>query len=183
MKRVAIVTPELLEPRSFFWDEFANSFKVRINNLIGEAVTQEEDGICVVSEGAVGEKPLNNASRILFVDYTAELPHLVLGVSQTETGLMLNIFFKEDIPELTLNDNLSEISQQWRENGAGTSRSIEIGNGSRLAYHYQDRIYVMDIYFTRSAGDPADAFVDVLINAKATDFPAPVGSVDVPASV
>lgn len=171
MKKVAIVTPEALKPRSFIWDEVAERFKVKINNLMSSAISREEDGLCILGkENEVSEK-VNKLGRILFSNNVAELPHLKLELSRDEQQ-PLKIVPKAPIDEIHvayLNDGIS--TRSWWEVYPGQVLQISVINSCRISYIYSETIMVADVFLAQNGSFSEDAFVDVVLNVKKVDFP------------
>ena len=174
MKKVAIVTPEALAPRSFIWDGTAERFKVIINNLGDNPVTQQEDGLCIlgnVDNITVG--PTNEIGRYIFTNGVVELPHFRLEIP-TESVVPLVFIPKVGITEANfqcLNDGgiYSTIVYQMEP---GQRISLELWTSCRIAYVYDGFVVVMDVFLARIEGDTQFGFVDVLINARTADFPS-----------
>lgn len=174
MKKVAIVTPEALAPRSFLWDEAAERFKVKINNLGDNPVTQQEDGLCIlgdVNNLTVG--PANELGRYIFTNGVVELPHFRLEIP-TESVVPLVFIPKVGITEANfqcLNDG-GIYSTTVYQMEPGQITSLELGTSCRIAYVYDEFVVVMDVFLARIEGDTQFGFVDVLINARTVDFPS-----------
>lgn len=169
MKKVAIVTPEALAPRSFLWDEVNERFKVRIDNLVENPITQEEDGLCVLGDGSEVVEPTNELGRYVFTNGVVELPHLRLEIVNNELVLTPKV----NIPILTL--QLLEngvLSTSHRYNvSAGQPSELGYITSCRIAYEYAGSVAVMDVFLVRIEGPTEYGFVDILINAKVEDFP------------
>ena len=171
MKKVAIVTPEALAPRSFLWDDVAERLKVKLNNLMANTISREEDGLYILgTEGPVTEK-VNELGRVLFSDNAVNLPHLKLELS-TDDLEPLKIVPKAPIDEMHVayfNDGISTQSR-W-DVGPGQVFPINVINSCRISYVYNETIMVADVFLARNGSFSEDAFVDVVLNVKKADFP------------
>ncbi len=174
MKKVAIVTPEALSPRSFLWDELSERFKVKINNLGDNPVTQQEDGLCIlgdVNNLTVG--PANELGRYIFTNGVVELPHLRLEI-RADSVAPLVFIPKVGITEANfqcLNDG-GIYSTTVYQMEPGQITSLKLGTSCRIAYVYGEFVVVMDVFLARIKGETQFGFVDVLINARKADFPS-----------
>lgn len=173
MKKVAIVTPEALSPNSFLWGE-DDRFKVKINNLGENPITQQEDGLCILGDvDSVTVSPTNELGRYIFTNGVVELPHLRLEI-QTDSAVPLVFIPKVGIAEANFqrlnNGEIYETSIYRME--PGRIISLEIGTSCRIAYVYDELVVVMDVFLARIEGDTQFGFVDVLINARTADFPS-----------
>ena len=181
MKKVAIVTPEALAPRSFIWDDVGERFKAKINNLIDNSLTQEEDGLCVLGDGGEVVETVNVLGRRAFVNGVVDLPHLGLEITP-DNQYPLVLIPKVNIPNLTLQIlNDGSILTSYRSNmQSGQRNPLEVGTSCRITYKYAGSIVVVDVFLARVEGPTKYGFVDVLINAKAIDFPPTEMGVVVP---
>lgn len=172
MKKVAIVTPEALAPRSFFWDAVNERFKAKINNSIDNSLTQEEDGLCVLGGGSEVVETVNVLGRRAFVNGVVNLPHLRLEITP-DNQYPLVLIPKVNIPNLTLQIlNNGSIWTSYRPNmQSGQRNPLEVGKSCRITYEYAGSIVVVDVFLARVEGPPKYGFVDILINAKVGDFP------------
>ena len=180
MKKVAIVTPEALAPRSFIWDDVSERFKAKINNLIDNSILQEEDGLCILGDGSEAVETVNQLGRYVFTNDVVELPHLTLEITNNYPE-PLRLTSKVNIPTLTLQaltggEIRTTNHYTW---GAGQPILIDVGTSCRIAYEYGGSVVVMDVFLALVEG-PIHGFVDVLINAKAIDFPPTKMGVVVP---
>ena len=171
MKKVAIVTPEALAPRSFLWDEVAERFKVKINNVVENSLVQEGDGLCVLGDGSEVVETVNLLERYVFTNDVVELPHLTLEITNNYLE-PLRLTSKVNIPTLTLQALINgEIWTTYRYTwGAGQPILIDVGTSCRIAYEYGGSVVVMDVFLALVEG-PTHGFVDILINARVEDFP------------
>ena len=169
MKKVAIVTPEALAHRSFLWDELSERFKVKINNLGDNPITQQEDGLCILGDGSEVVETVNELGRYVLTNGVVELPHLRLEIVNNELVLTPKV----NIPILTL--QLLEngvLSTSYRYNvSAGQPSELGYVTSCRIAYEYAGSVAVMDVFLVRIEGPTEYGFVDILINAKVEDFP------------
>lgn len=185
MKKVAIVTPEALAPRSFLWDEVVERFKVKINNVVENSLVQEEDGLYVFGDGSV-QPSTNNVRRVRLSNGKFDLPHFTISLIDGDETANILIKPKVDIDELSFQKVMYPETQtrvRW-ELGQGNYYDFWVDTTFRIAYGYQDNIVVMDVFLIWDA--PRDGFVDIIINAKTTDFPTPEGGrviVEAPAQV
>lgn len=171
MKKVAIVTPEALAPHSFLWDEVAERFKVKLNNLMSSAISREEDGLYILGEENEVSERVNKLGRVLFSDNVVNLPHLKLELS-TDDLEPLKIVSEDLIDEMHvayLNDGIS--TQSWWGVGPGQVFQISVINSCRISYVYNETIMVADVFLARNGSFSEDAFVDVVLNVKKVDFP------------
>ena len=171
MKKVAIVTPEALAPRSFLWDDVTERLKVKLNNLTANTISREEDGLHILGiESPVTEK-VNELGRVLFTNNVVNLPHLRLELSMDDLE-PLKIVPKAPIDEMHvayLNDGIS--TQSWWSVNLGQVYPISVINSCRISYIYNETIMVADVFLARNGSFSEDAFVDVVLNAKKVDFP------------
>ena len=172
MKKVAIVTPEALAPRSFLWDELSERFKVKINNLGDNPITQQEDGLCILGDGSEVVETVNVLGRRAFVSGVVDLPHLRLEITP-DNQYPLVLIPKVNIPNLTLQIlNDGSIRTSYHQNmQSGQRNPLEVGTSCRIAYEYAGSVVVMDVFLARVEGPTKYGFVDILINAKVEDFP------------
>lgn len=171
MKKVAIVTPEALAPRSFLWDELNERFKVKINNVVENSLVQEEDGLYVFGDGSV-QPSANNVGRVRLSNGKFDLPHFTIILIDGDETANILIKPKVDIDELSLHKVMyPEVlrGRDW-ELGQGRYYDFWVDTTFRIAYSYQDNIVAMDVFLIW--GDPHDGFVDIVINAKTADFPS-----------
>ena len=174
MKKVAIVTPEALAPRSFLWDELSERFKVKINNLGDNPITQQEDGLCILGDvDNITVGPANELGRYIFTNGVVELPHFRLEIP-TESEVPLVFIPKVGIAEANFQcQSDGEIySTTVYQMVPGQRTSLELGTSCRIAYVYDEFVVVMDVFLARIEGATQFGFVDVLINAKTADFPS-----------
>lgn len=174
MKKVAIVTPEALAPRSFLWDELSERFKVKINNLGDNPITQQEDGLCILGDvDNITVSPTNELGRYIFTNGVVELPHLRLEI-RADSAPPLVFIPKVGIEEADFQRlNNGEIySTSIYRMEPGRIISLEIGTSCRIAYVYGEFVVVMDVFLARIEGETQFGFVDVLINARKADFPS-----------
>ena len=170
MKKVAIVTPEALAPRSFIWDDVSERFKAKINNLIDNSILQEEDGLCILGDGSEAVETVNQLGRYVFTNDVVELPHLTLEITNNYPEPQWSLTSKVNIPTLTLQaltDGEIRTTNHYTW-GAGQPILIDVGTSCRIAYEYAGSIVVVDVFLARVGGY---GFVDILINAKVEDFP------------
>ena len=174
MKRVAILTPEALNPRSFIWDDVSERFKVKINNLGDSPITQQEDGLCILGDvDNITVGPANELGRYIFTNGVVELPHFRLEIP-TEGVVPLVFIPKVDITEANfqcLNDG-GMYSTTVYQMEPGQITSLELGTSCRIAYVYDEFVVVMDVFSAHIEGGTQFGFVDVLINARTADFPS-----------
>ena len=180
MKKVAIVTADSLDSRSFIWDEVTNHFKAKINSLSINKVTQETDGLCVIGEGDTVVESFNNPFRRRFIDNVVDLPHFKMYLGSGEDS-KLRIDFKNfvgviDYFQVAANNSDGFRSYMYNVE-ANSSRIVDLGMNVRISYVYDSRIVVMEVlkaydYGRDSEGFDQDSegFVDVLINANVNDF-------------
>lgn len=172
MKKVAIVTPEALSPNSFLWGD-DNRFKVKINNLVENPITQEEDGLYILGDGEeVVVEAANELGRYIFTDGAVELSHLSLEITPDNIEPLV-LIPKVGIPEATfqrLNNGEIYTTHRYRME-PGQRISLEIGTSCRIAYLYAEFVVVMDVFLARVEGPTQFGFVDVLIHARTADFP------------
>lgn len=174
MKRVAIVTANSLDSRSFIWNEVTKHFRAKISSFSENKVTQEPDGLCVISEG--GEpvvESYNNPYRRRFVDNTVDLPLFKMSLGSGE-DLNLYINFKDfdgTIKQFSVIANTSDgLSTHMFDVGANSFRKIEIGMNVRISYIHANRIMVMEVFKAFDNGQDTEGFVDILIDADINDF-------------
>lgn len=173
MKKVAIVTPEALSPNSFLWGE-DERFKVKINDLVENPISQEEDGLYIFGDGnEVVVESTNELGRYIFTDGVVELPHLSLEITSSNISPLL-VIPKVNIPEAVfhrLNDGEISTTYMYRME-SGQRIPLEMETSCRIAYRYSEYIVVMDVFLARVEGPIQFGFVDVLIQAKTADFPS-----------
>ena len=170
MKKVAIVTPEALSPRSFLWDELSERFKVKINNVVGNSLVQEEDGLYVFGDGNI-QPSTNNVGRVRLKNNGFNLPHFNINILDGDETANIEIIPKVNIDVLLVENVIypeTSLSQRSQLNQNTTYR-YWLDATFRIAYICQDNIVVMDVFLVWD--DPRDGFVDIVINAKTTDFP------------
>lgn len=173
MKRVAIVTADSLDSRSFIWDEVTNYFKAKINSLSDNKVTQEADGLCVIGEGDAVVESFNNPFRRRFIDNAVDLPHFKMYLGGGE-DLNLYIDFKDftgviDYFQIVAN-NSDGLNNYMQNVEANSSYTVELGMNVRISYVYGDHIMVMEVFKAHDYGQDTEGFVDVLIDANVNDF-------------
>lgn len=182
MKKVAIVTPEALAPRSFLWDEEAKRFKVRTNNLEDNSITQHEDGLHILGEeGVVISGVDNDLGRYFFTKSGLELPHMSMAVTDS-TSRPLFITPKVSMSEMVFQLSRGEegvVRSAVYNAEPGRGISMEFYSSCRVSYIHSGTIVVMDIFVPLVEGNFQFGFVDVLINAKTADFPTNGGGVGV----
>lgn len=173
MKRVAIVTANSLDSRSFIWDEVTKHFRAKISSFSGNKVTQEEDGLCVIGSGEDAVESYNNPFRRRFVDNTVDLPLFKMFLGGGD-DLNLRIAFKDfdgTIEQFNVAANASDGQRTFLMNvEANSSRTIGIGMNVRISYIYANRIMVMEVFKAHDYGQDTEGFVDVLIDADINDF-------------
>lgn len=176
MKKVAIVTPEALATRSFIWDEMFERFKVRVSESSSNTLTKEEDGLYVFGETTAVPSP-NTVSRHLFSHLSVNLPHfdLILTNDLSSNG-PLRLVVKKGIDELSTQaiDNNKTSDSKYYRLVAGDELLLKTRNSIRIAYLHNGKVVVMDVFMPPIPGSessPDEGFVDVLINAKVSDFP------------
>ena len=171
MKKVAIVTPEALAPRSFLWDEVAERFKVRVNNVVENSLVQEEDGLYVFGDGSV-QPSANNVGRVRLSNGKFDLPHFTISLISGDETANIEIRPKVSINRLSIQKVMypEVLIDEYYQLGQGNTYRFLVDTTFRISHGYQDNIVVMDVFLIW--GDPHDGFVDIIINAKTTDFPA-----------
>ena len=174
MKKVAIVTPEALAPSSFLWDEVAKGFKVKLNNLGDNPITQQEDGLCILGDvDNITVGPANELGRYIFTNGVVELPHFRLEIRADSVAPLVFIpkvgIEEADFQRLNNGEIYSTSIYQMEP---GRIISLEIGTSCRIAYVYGEFVVVMDVFLARIEGETQFGFVDVLINARKADFPS-----------
>ena len=176
MKKVAIVTPEALAPRSFIWDDVPEVFKVRVSESPSNTLTKETDGLYVFGDGTVPVSP-NVMSRHVFTDMVVNLPHFDLFLTNNSSGSApLRLVTSTSIAELSIQGivNNGTTGSRFYELSSGSMRLLDTENSIRIAYLSNDRIVVMDVFMfpnLDSESTPSEGFVDILINTKVSDFP------------
>ena len=173
MKKVAIVTADSLDSRSFIWDEVTNHFKAKINSLSINKVTQETDGLCVIGEGDTVVESLNSPFRRRFIDNVVDLPHFKMYLGSGEDS-NLRIVFKNfvgviDYFQVAANNSDGFISYMPNVE-ANSSHTVDLGTNVRISYAYNSRIMVMEVFKAYDSEQGNEGFVDVLINANVNDF-------------
>ncbi len=177
MKKVAIVTPEAMKPRSFVWDTVAEAFKVKISNVLGNTIEEREDGLYIPKdENAVVESG-NVMARRVAVDGVIKLLHFDLRLDSVDGKLRVDLKNIDNyIQFVTIINMNNEVSARWSSGSNNNTLAIypEDANSFRCAYEYNNRIYVIDIFVMTNDGSFDNlkyAFADVVINAKKSDFP------------
>lgn len=180
MKRVAIVTANSLDSRSFIWNEVTKHFRAKISSFSENKVTQEEDGLCVISEssGDVVES-YNNPYRRRFKNNDAvDLPHfkIILGVGEDPNLYLHFKDFAGTIKQLNVDANTSDGQSTFLfDVEANSNHKIQIGTNVRISYIHANRIMVMEVFKAFDStqdtdGQDTEGFVDVLIDADINDF-------------
>lgn len=175
MKRVAIVTADSLNSRSFIWDEVTKNFRAKLSLFSGNKVTQEEDGLCVISEGGGDTvESYNNPYRRRFKNNDAvDLPHfkIILGVGEDPNLYLHFKDFAGTIKQLNVDANTSDgQSTSLFDVEANSNHKIQIGTNVRISYIHNDRIMVMEVFKAFDNGEDTEGFVDVLIDADIGNF-------------
>lgn len=175
MKRVAIVTANSLDSRSFIWDEVTKHFRAKISSFSGNKVTQEEDGLCVIGSGEDAVESYNNPFRRRFVDNTVDLPLFKMFLGGGEDSNLYIDFknFTGVIDYFQINANNSDgLGNDMQDVEANSSYTVDLGMNVRISYVYGDRIMVMEVFKAHDYGQSQDTegFVDVLIDANVNDF-------------
>lgn len=177
MKKVAIVTPEALKPRSFVWDTVAEAFKVKISNVLENTVEEREDGLYIPKDESDVSESSNVMARRVAVDGVINLLHFDLRLDSVDRKLRVDLKnIDGDIQFVTIINMANELSARWSTGSNNHTLAIypEEANSFRCAYEYNGRIYVIDIFVMTDDGSFDNltyAFADVIINAKKSDFP------------
>lgn len=177
MKKVAIVTPEALKPRSFIWDQVAEAFRVKISNVLGNTVEEREDGLYIPKDEGATVESSNVMARRVAVDGVINLLHFDLRLDSVDRKLRVDLKnIDGDIQFVTIINMANELSARWSTGSNNHTLAIypEEANSFRCAYEYNGRIYVIDIFVMTNDGSFDNltyAFADVVINAKKSDFP------------
>ena len=171
MKKVAIVTPEALAPRSFLWDEVVERFKVRVNNVVENSLVQEEDGLYVFGDGSV-QPSTNNVGRVRLKNGEFDLPHFIIRLTDGDETTNLTIVGKDNIDFLTIQKVMypDVVMDSVGTLQTGNTYGLWVDTTLRISYICKDNLMVMDVFLVWDA--PRDGFVDIVINAKTTDFPS-----------
>ena len=174
MKRVAIVTANSLDSRSFIWDEVTKHFRAKISSFSENKVTQEPDGLCVISEG--GEdvvESYNNPYRRRFKDNAVDLPLFKMILDGGEDPSLYLHFknFAGTIEHLNVTANTSDSQSTFMfDVKANSIHKIQIGTNVRISYVHDTRIMVMEVFKAFENGQDTEGFVDILIDADINDF-------------
>lgn len=173
MKKVAIVTADSLDSRSFIWDEVTNHFKAKISSLSIDKVTQETDGLCVIGGGDTVVESINNPFRRRFINSAVDLPHFTMYLGGGEDP-NLYIDFKDFVGVIDyfqVAANNSDGFRSYMQNvEANSNHTVDLGMNVRISYVYDSRIMVMEVFKAYDYGQDSEGFVDVLINANVNDF-------------